>query len=118
MAKKIYVSRGELIYKNPNTRIGRESYVCYDYTARAWVFNFGQSRSTYKYHTDVNDAVNDMRDCTCFGKSKIPSAMYVERVPTCWYCGDPANNYINKSIFGKTIADYWVCDAHLHVEAE
>jgi len=43
MQKTILISRGSLIYKNPGTKQGRESYVRYDDRAMAWVFDFGQA---------------------------------------------------------------------------
>lgn len=112
MAKTIEVSRGSLIYKNPDTKQGRESYVRYDDRAMAWVFDFGQAYSTMKFRKDINDAITDMRECKVFGKSKIPNCTFSERVPTCWYCGKPANNHVVVTKMGKDISNFWVCDNH------
>ncbi len=116
MQKKIMISRGDLIYKNPDTKQGRESYVRWDDRAVAWVFDFGQAYSTMKFRKDINDAINDMRDCSVFGKNKIPAAVFQERIPTCWFCGRPADNHRVITKMGKTITDYWTCDDHRDTE--
>ena len=107
------VSRGEHIYKNENTKQGRESYVRYDDEHHAWTFDFGQAYSTMKFHNDINDAIKDMVGCEVFGKTKIKKGPYAERIPHCWYCGNIANNHIVKTKMGKVITDIWTCNDHI-----
>ncbi len=113
MQKPIIVSRGEYIWKNPNTKQGRESYVRYDYRARGWVYDFGQAYSTMKFRKDINVAIDDMRNTEVFGKNKIPNGIFQERMPHCWYCNKPADNHHEKLSMGKTIEEFWVCDEHM-----
>lgn len=56
------VKKGELIFINPTTKKGRESYVRWDERGDGWCFDHGAAWINLKFHTDVNDAISDMKD--------------------------------------------------------
>ena len=57
------VVRGALtmVYLNPDTKIGREYYI-EKIPRYGWVFNRGQARSTYHFHSTKQAALKEMEE--------------------------------------------------------
>lgn len=76
--KIIKVTKDSLIFANPNTKKGKESYVRFDTRKNGWVFDYGQAWINLKPHADINDAIKDMKECATIitGAQKIKSGHY------------------------------------------
>jgi hypothetical protein len=73
------VSKDNLIYLNPKTKIGKEVYVRWDDQGNGWCFTHGQSWINLKFHSDVNSAISDMKDYAHLHGivPHIPNGLYV-----------------------------------------
>lgn len=73
------IKKGDLIFLNPTTKKGKESYVRWDDRGNGWCFDPGWAWVNLKFHTDVNDAISDMKACgNTFGSPKIKTGLYKE----------------------------------------
>jgi len=56
-----YSGVSSMVFLNPSTKVGREYYV--EFLSReGWMFNRGQARSTYHFHTTRAAAMAEMKD--------------------------------------------------------
>ncbi len=75
--KTTKISKGDLIFANPTTKKGHESYVGWDDECNGWCFSYGQARSNLKFHSDINVAIADMKNSVCVtGKQKIKTGRF------------------------------------------